>query len=412
MVALDVSDAKPRLPAWKKLVFAAVAACVVLLVIEGACLLFERPPKTQPSERLVFELTPGYSSRSTRVNALGLRGPEIQATKPAGVFRILCMGGSTTYGHGVTDEQTWPALLEHKLREAGWSQVQVINGGVFAWGMEHILVTLGERRLAELQPDLVLVYSGWNHPSLDSPQMQECGRKIGTLDVRSWWYNLATVRRLERIGWKLRGGRRTIAAVAAAAGAAGGREEGAGAISSAQRGWAEGFEATRRARLEVLPGLVDRLVELTREQSTELAFVKFPALVQAALLVQAVGNAELRARYEQALRYKCHDTVALEAMFRILTDEYASAVTPTVEGALRAGVPLLEVADVMAQQVLQTDGGVAKWIDGFFDRLHLSPVGNGYVAEALVGLLLQKGLLPAKPATSGSRLGGGVATGG
>jgi hypothetical protein len=97
---------------------------------------------------------------SISTNALGLRGPEVRLPKPAGVYRLVCVGGSTTF-EGVADDKTYPALLERKLREHfGTDRIEVINCGVSG------LDSGGERRklpdYLALEPDLLLEYNGAN----------------------------------------------------------------------------------------------------------------------------------------------------------------------------------------------------------------------------------------------------------
>lgn len=64
-----------------------------------------------------------------RINSAGLRSPEVGYDKPDGVYRILSVGDSFTFGFGVGQEQTFSHLLEGKLNAEG-RHVQVINTGV------------------------------------------------------------------------------------------------------------------------------------------------------------------------------------------------------------------------------------------------------------------------------------------
>jgi lysophospholipase L1-like esterase len=59
----------------------------------------------------------------------GLRAPIHERDKPAEAFRIMFLGCSTTFGWGVDDEQTYPALVERALHERGHDRVEVINAG-------------------------------------------------------------------------------------------------------------------------------------------------------------------------------------------------------------------------------------------------------------------------------------------
>jgi lysophospholipase L1-like esterase len=95
-------------------------------------------------------------------NALGYRGDEIQVPKPPGVYRIVVMGDSTTYGSYSPYDQTFPAYLQQVLRDTdGYRQVEVVNGGVTSYTSWNTLVNLA-LRVVELQPDLVIVYEGGN----------------------------------------------------------------------------------------------------------------------------------------------------------------------------------------------------------------------------------------------------------
>jgi lysophospholipase L1-like esterase len=89
--------------------------------------------------------------------------------KPAGVFRIAVLGGSTVEGNGVnTPMDSLPAKLRQTLQAAfkrtphpGYSAFEVINAGVSNYASDQEYLHL----LADIlpyQPDLVLVYDGWN----------------------------------------------------------------------------------------------------------------------------------------------------------------------------------------------------------------------------------------------------------
>ncbi len=74
--------------------------------------------------------------RSFRVNTgpERLRGPTFDPEPAAGVFRVLALGDSTTFGWGVEDGESWPALLQDRLRGRGLD-VEVLNAGVPSQGV-------------------------------------------------------------------------------------------------------------------------------------------------------------------------------------------------------------------------------------------------------------------------------------
>lgn len=63
------------------------------------------------------------------INAYGMRGPEIERSKPEGTTRILMLGDSLTFGWGVPQDETVSARLQSVLRQEG-HPVEVLNAGV------------------------------------------------------------------------------------------------------------------------------------------------------------------------------------------------------------------------------------------------------------------------------------------
>lgn len=108
-------------------------------------------------------------------NALGLRGEELTIDKPEGTFRIVALGGSTTYGDGVEWNETWPYYLQQVLREDyGYDHIEVVNGGMPAYQIANSLVNY-QIRLSELNPDAVMIYHAPNDAFVSSLS-QDCYR--------------------------------------------------------------------------------------------------------------------------------------------------------------------------------------------------------------------------------------------
>lgn len=92
----------------------------------------------------------------------GFRNPEPPLQKAPGVFRIACLGGSSTYGSAPTsDAATWPAQLATMLNAAGGPKVEVLNAGMMGWSTFESLINYS-LRVADYSPDLVLVYHAIN----------------------------------------------------------------------------------------------------------------------------------------------------------------------------------------------------------------------------------------------------------
>src|SRR3989344_9377246 len=62
------------------------------------------------------------------LNSHGYRGREFSLEKEPKTKRILVLGDSFTFGHGVSDQNTYPFLLEQELRKK-LQNIEVINAG-------------------------------------------------------------------------------------------------------------------------------------------------------------------------------------------------------------------------------------------------------------------------------------------
>ncbi|MBI2880125.1 MAG: SGNH/GDSL hydrolase family protein [Candidatus Tectomicrobia bacterium] len=97
-----------------------------------------------------------------RVNRLGFRGPEVRREKAPGVYRVVALGGSSTFGAMNSEETTYPALLQALLDRRFPGRFEVINAGVPGLAPAH-LVPLLRREVLPLRPDLLVVMSVFNH---------------------------------------------------------------------------------------------------------------------------------------------------------------------------------------------------------------------------------------------------------
>lgn len=116
-----------------------------------------------PHPYLSYYPTPNYRKGLTSHNSLGYRNDEFTLEKPGGVYRIVTLGGSSTYDVSIKDNTaTFTAQLERLLKEDyGYQNVQVINAGVPGYNSWEILVNL-EFRVLDLDPDLVIIYENTN----------------------------------------------------------------------------------------------------------------------------------------------------------------------------------------------------------------------------------------------------------
>jgi len=157
-----------------------LVAGVALLFVEGACRLFgfgTPSPFDDPARgflpigKLFVERTDergevvldvdGSSTKTILGSRLQFNPMNLPAKKPAGETRIVCVGGSMTYGWPWDDRSSYPRLLEAGLAAlAPERKVRVVNLGAPGWGSTRIALIADE--ITALDPDVVVVSSGNN----------------------------------------------------------------------------------------------------------------------------------------------------------------------------------------------------------------------------------------------------------
>ncbi len=111
-------------------------------------------------------------------NSLGYRGSEIAIPKPPRTYRIVSMGGSTTYSTGTTEKESYPAFLESILRDDyGYKNVEVINAGVSGYTSWEVLSSFAFRVL-ELEPDMLIYYGALNDLTVREWLSSDCYRGL------------------------------------------------------------------------------------------------------------------------------------------------------------------------------------------------------------------------------------------
>lgn len=97
------------------------------------------------------------------INNLGLRGTDTSAAKPPGVFRIIGVGDSITFGYGVRYEDTFLQVLERNLNAYAPKGMrhEVLNAGIPATGLEYYTNFI-ETKAPPLQPDLIVMCMALN----------------------------------------------------------------------------------------------------------------------------------------------------------------------------------------------------------------------------------------------------------
>jgi len=124
---------------------------------------------TSISPYLAYYNTPNFSLNGVRQhNSDGYRNSfETPNVKDKNTFRILCIGGSTTYGSGVSNPKlAWPEVLQNFLNtnppsQLDYKKFEVLNGGI-GWGSSAELLTHYAFKHINYEHDIVIIHTGGN----------------------------------------------------------------------------------------------------------------------------------------------------------------------------------------------------------------------------------------------------------
>ena len=171
------SAQKPRSLA-RRLVFASIPLLVLLTALELGVrgLELDQDCPNSYSEAgmwacdpiLNFKLRPDLIAGGKPLNRAGFRSREFTRKAP-GVFRVLALGDSCTFGIIATEAQPvmyipepYPQRLERLVAErVGPGQLEVLNAGIAGYNSFQGLMLL-RSKLRGLEPDLITVRFGWN----------------------------------------------------------------------------------------------------------------------------------------------------------------------------------------------------------------------------------------------------------
>jgi len=148
----------------------AIARGSAQLGIEAGRRIASRDPLKvlyEPFGDFGYRASPGkieryYNGTFAVFNSMGYRGPLVSIEKPPGTYRIVLLGGSTTFGYGVNDDETIDAHMRRRLRNrfrgGCFEVVNLALGGYDSYQDYERMRVDGTR----LRPDLVVINSGIN----------------------------------------------------------------------------------------------------------------------------------------------------------------------------------------------------------------------------------------------------------
>ena len=160
------------IPLWKKGLYSVVAVVGAFALLELILALlgirpvfYEEDPYvgfSATSPLFIEEQSGGHAVMTTAPNKLDFfNSQQFTKSKPAGTYRIFCLGGSTTYGRPYGDRTSFCGWLRALLQEADPSKRwEVINCGGVSYASYRVARLMEE--LIDYHPDLFIVYSAHN----------------------------------------------------------------------------------------------------------------------------------------------------------------------------------------------------------------------------------------------------------
>lgn len=99
---------------------------------------------------------PNMTYQKWKINSLGFRGKEIDFEKKEGGIRIVCLGGSETFGFYESEGKEWPSQLGKMLRDK-FQTVEVVNASVAGLRVTQRKDYVGKYVLP-LKPDFMIIF--------------------------------------------------------------------------------------------------------------------------------------------------------------------------------------------------------------------------------------------------------------
>ena len=119
-------------------------------------------PNFHKKVAVVGDVMPGFEGVNTiSTDHLGFRHSNNVNYDNTDSFRVFTIGGSTTEEIYADDKETWSALLQNHLYDAGLKHAEVINTGVSGIRAEHHFET--QRYVSKMYPDLLIFLVGANN---------------------------------------------------------------------------------------------------------------------------------------------------------------------------------------------------------------------------------------------------------
>ncbi len=318
------------------------AEAAVTWLFQAELQAYEAPPRSPQqgapnmlgNPYLLWEIAPGVRDEQgvrITINSRGLRGPEPEVPKPAGMRRFVTTGDSSVFGFGVEDDEVFNRVAADRLGPG----VEGLCGAIPGYS-SYQSINLLRMRVLDLDPDLIVIANIWSDNNFDSFVDKDLlteyrAYKEGFVSRSRRLLTRSAIFRL--IDWQLRV-KQT-------------------AVNIQKVGWMLGRDyqvGKRRVQIDEYARNLQTLVDMARSNGAEAMFVM-------------LANEE--------------DVPKVEGGPGAAWDPYRQVMR---DAAARNGAPLLEVPPIFQASGL-TDH------DLFLDQMHPTARGHALIGDALAALL-------------------------
>ena len=105
---------------------------------------------------LFYEPKPAFSKGAVHINSHGFRDREFDLAKPADTTRIVVLGDSVIWGHGIVLADTFAKQLEDLLNERLEDNYEVLNFGVSGYSLQQEVEQYIDRA-SKFEPDIAIL---------------------------------------------------------------------------------------------------------------------------------------------------------------------------------------------------------------------------------------------------------------
>ena len=134
---------------------------------------------------LFYEPKPGFSKGAVQINSHGFRDREFERLKPAGTTRIVVLGDSVVWGHGIILADTFAKQLENLLNDRLKGKYEVINFGVSGYSLQQEVEQYIERA-SKYDPDIAILGLCINDSIYSSVEGDFFSQQNGSLFSKSY----------------------------------------------------------------------------------------------------------------------------------------------------------------------------------------------------------------------------------